>query len=234
MTGNPAIYIHDQWSNDASSKHSSKRANCCRTDWFQTKVEFNFPDGMPRRRSCCGAFTTCFIFFILLAFLGQAIYALVTRRAFEVNSMVVRDSIDPMEGIGQSEGVQIAVGLYTSGSDSQAFDVLEYMDLNVRMAGSPRPGDENRRLQHVRCSNQEVGLSQGIAKSKIWPVPHTRKSKLDGLKINWYCFDLGEYEVYGNWETEFYSMLMVGFDVRRQFCTEEGVPGECRATPEIE
>ena len=40
--------------------------------------------------------------------------------------------------------------------------------------------------------------------------------------------------MYGNWETEFYSMLMVGFDVRSKFCTEEGVPGECRATPEIE
>ena len=47
-----------------------------------------------------------------------------------------------------------------------------------------------------------------------------KKAKLLNLKINWYCFDLSDYEVYGNWETEFYSMLSVGFDVRRQFCTE--------------
>ena len=56
--------------------------------------------------------------FILLAFLGQVIYALMTRRAFEVTSMVVRDLADASEGIGEKDGVQIAVGLYTSGSDS--------------------------------------------------------------------------------------------------------------------
>lgn len=71
---------------------------------------------------------------------------MVTHRSVNVSSMLVKDGDDPMNGIGEDDGIQMAVGLYTSGDDSQAFDVLEYMDLNVRLGGSPRPGDSNKRL----------------------------------------------------------------------------------------
>lgn len=124
--------------------------------------------------------------------------------------------------------MQFAVGLYTTGSDSNAFDPSSIIDLNVRAGGSVHIEDTNKQLVYQKCSRAEVD-------SKLYPVSENKIGKLNALYISWYCFDLSGVQLYGSWQTEWYKMLSVGFDIRENLCVNSpNDDQECRASAQTE
>ena len=90
-----------------------------------------------------------------------------------------------------SKGMLFAIGLYTSGPASNAFDVMEYIDLNVKVGGNVRIGYTNKQVKYTKCTREDVD-------SSLFTISESKVSKLDALNINWYCFDLSGVELYGS------------------------------------
>lgn len=81
-------------------------------------------------------------------------------------------------------------------------------------------------LEPVRCSDEDLGLAPGTP--KFYPINEESEYdlKLIHEKSGFVCFDLGEFELFGNWRTTYNMELLIKVNHKTE------IEGACMKSPE--